>query len=122
MTEKLMTTLPADIQPSQVRTGMTVRIHQTIKETGTDGKEKERVQVFEGLVLIVKGTMTRKTMTVRKISNGIGVEKIFPLTLPSITRIELVKMVKVSRKNIGFVRHSKKRMREIKSVHLQPVV
>jgi large subunit ribosomal protein L19 len=122
MTEKLMTTLPVDIQPSQVRTGMTVKIHQKINETGADGKEKERVQVFEGLVLIVKGTMTRKTMTVRKISNGIGVEKIFPLTLPSITRVELVKMVKVSRKNIGFVRHSKKRMREIKSVHLQPVV
>lgn len=118
MTEKTTTTLPVDIKPEQIRTGMTVRIHQKINETGADGKEKERVQAFEGLVLTVKGTTTRKTMTVRKISNGVGVEKIFPLTLPSITRIELVKMVKVSRKNIGFVRDSKKRLREIKNVKL----
>ncbi len=112
------TTLPVDIKPEQIKTGMTVRIHQKIKEVDTAGKEKERVQAYEGLVIKVGGNGVSKTMTVRKISNMVGVEKIFPLTLPSITRIELVKMVHVRRNNISFVRDSKKRMKEMKTVKL----
>ncbi len=111
--------LPATILPSQVETGMTLRIHQKIKDVNAKGEEKERVQVFEGLVITVRGAGVSKTMTVRKISDGIGVERIFPLTLPSIMKIELVKMVKTRRKNIGFVRNSKKRLREIKNIKLQ---
>ncbi|MDO8584058.1 MAG: 50S ribosomal protein L19 [bacterium] len=104
--------LPADITPAQVKSGMTIRLHQKIKEIDPSGKEKERVQVFEGIVLKVGGETVSKTMTVRKISNGVGVEKIYPLILPSIARIELMKVAKVARKNIGFVRHSKKRLKE----------
>jgi large subunit ribosomal protein L19 len=115
MSEKTTLTLPADIKAEQVKTGMTIRIHQKIKELGADGKEKERVQAYEGLVLNVGGAGIAKTMTVRKISNSVGVEKIFPLALPSIQRIELVKMAKVARKSIKFVRHSKKRLREVKN-------
>ena len=111
--------LPAIITPAQVKTGMTIRVHQKIKETDQNGKEKERVQVYEGLVLKVGGNGVSKTMTVRKISSGVGVEKIFPLTLPSIVKLELVKMVKTRRKNINFVRHSKKTLREIKNIKLQ---
>lgn len=111
-------TLPAIITSSQVKTGMTVRIHQKIKEVNPDGAAKERVQVYEGLVTKVGGSGTSKTMTVRKLSNGVGVEKIYPLTLPAIQKIELMKMFRVRRNNIDFVRHSKKRMKEIKKVVL----
>jgi len=113
--------LPADIKPEQIKTGMTLRIHQKIKETDVNGKEKERIQVYEGLVMNIGGKGISKTMTVRKMSGGFGVEKIFPLTLPSITRIELVKMVKTRRKNISFIRHSKKRLHEVKDIKLKVV-
>ncbi len=111
-------TLPADIKPEQIKTGMTIRVHQKIKEVDPSGKEKERVQVYEGLVLKVGGVGVSKTMTVRKISNMVGVEKIFPLNLPSIMRVELVKTAKVRRKNISFVRDTKKRLKEVKTVKL----
>lgn len=111
-------TLPAVIEPSQVATGMTLRIHQKIKDISPNGEEKERVQVYEGLVTSVGGTAKTRTMTVRKVTGGIGVEKIFPIALPSIVKIELTKMVKARRKNIEFVRTSKKRMRDVKTVKL----
>lgn len=113
--------LPADITPQQIETGMTIRVHQKIKETDANGKEKERVQVYEGLVINLGGAGVSKTMTVRKISNMVGVEKIFPLMLPSITRVELVKKIRTSRKNISFVRHSKKRLKEVKDIKLKTV-
>jgi large subunit ribosomal protein L19 len=111
-------TLPAVIEPSQVVTGMTLRIHQKIKDVSPSGEEKERVQVYEGLVTSFGGTAKTRTMTVRKVTGGIGVEKIFPIALPSIVKIELTKMVKARRKNIEFVRTSKKRMRDVKVIKL----
>jgi len=111
--------LPADITPPQIKTGMTIRIHQKIKETDPSGKEKERIQMFEGLVIKVGGAGVSKTMTVRKIgANNIGVERIYPLTLPSIAKIELVKMAKVNRQVISYVRHSKKKMKEVQLTEL----
>lgn len=112
-------TLPVDIQPSQVETGMTIRVHQKIKDLTPSGEEKERVQVYEGLVINMGGASVAKTMTVRKIASGVGVEKIFPMNLPSIARIELVKKVKARKKSIEFVRKSTKRMKEIKEVKLK---
>lgn len=111
--------LPATIQPSQVETGMTIRIHQKIKDVTPKGEEKERVQIYEGLVIAVRGAGIAKTMTVRKISNTVGVEKIFPLTLPSIAKIEVVKKVRVRRNNINFVRKTKKRLHEVKTIKLR---
>ena len=111
--------LPAVITPSQIETGMTIRIHQKIKETGADGKEKERVQAYEGLVIKVGGNGVGKSMTVRKIASGVGVEKIFPINHPSIAKIELTKMIRARRKDISFVRDSKKRLREVKDIKLR---
>ncbi len=114
-------TLPAVIQPSQVRTGMTIRIHQKIKETAPNGEEKERVQVYEGIVMKMSGVKARQTMVVRKVSGGIGVERIFPVGLPSIQKVEVTKVARVRRKDISFIRDSKKRFRDVKNIKLSAV-
>lgn len=109
------------IVPEDIRTGMTIRIHQKIREKNPKGEEKERIQVYEGLVIQVKGSKQQKTMTVRKISNGVAVEKIFPIYLPAIAKIELVSQVKVNRNVLSFVRHTKKRLKEITPKLLHPI-
>jgi large subunit ribosomal protein L19 len=75
-----------------LKAGYTVRIHQKIKDVSADGKEKERIQIFEGQVLGTKGGKgINGTVTIRKISSGVGVERIFPIHSPSIEKIEVVK-------------------------------
>ncbi len=91
-----------------VRAGDTVRVHQKIKD-----KEKTRLQVFEGLVLGRKhGNEAGATFTVRKVVDGIGVEKIFPLYSPLIDKIEIVKRSKVRSAKLYYIRE--KVAREIK--------
>ena len=83
-----------------LKAGDTIRVHQKVKEG-----EKERVQVFEGLVLRTRGTGDLdKTFTVRKSSFGIGVEKIFPYCMPSITKIEVTKRGKTRRAKLYYLR------------------
>lgn len=85
---------------SHIRPGLTLKIHQKIKEGA-----KTRTQIFEGLVIALKhGRGVNSTMTVRKISNGIGVERIFPLHLPTIEKIEVVKASKVRRAKLYYLR------------------
>lgn len=83
-----------------VRVGHTVRVHQRIKEG-----EKERIQVYEGLIIKMNsGHGADKTITVRKLVEGIGVEKIFPLYSPVIEKIEIKKESKVRRAKLYFMR------------------
>lgn len=98
-----------------LKPGMIVRVHQKIKELNAKGEEKERVQIFEGTVLAVKhGNEPGATFTVRKISEGIGVEKIFPIHSPVVAKVELVRQVKVGRSKAYFLRDYKKKLKEIK--------
>ena len=79
--------------------GDTVRVYGKIKEGN-----RERVQVFEGVVLKKQGGSNRATFTVRKTSNGIGVEKTWPLHSPNVERVELVRKGKVRRAKLNYLR------------------
>lgn len=99
----------ADRKVLGIKAGDTVRVHQKI----TDDKGKSRLQVFEGVVLARKhGDEPGATFTVRKVVDGIGVEKIFPLYTPMIDKIEIVKRSKVRRAKLYYIRE--KVAREIK--------
>lgn len=101
---------------SDIKPGMTVRVYQKIKELNAKGEEKERVQYFEGVVIARKhGQEKGGTITVRKISDGVGVEKIYPLNLPSITKIEIKNENKVRRAKLYFLqKNSRKKLKEKK--------
>ena len=91
-----------------LRAGDTVRVHQKIQDKG-----KTRIQIFEGLVLARKhGDEPGATFTVRKMSGGIGVEKIYPLYSPMIDKLEIVKRAKVRRAKLYYIRE--KVAREVK--------
>ena len=112
-----MTTLPqkAEKKFSDVRPGATVRIHEKIKDITPKGEERERTQIFEGIVLARKGgSSPSATITVRKESQGISVEKIFPIHSPLVTNIDVVKQAKVRRAKLYFLRTQKKRFKERK--------
>ncbi len=82
-----------------IRTGDTVRVHVKVREG-----EKERVQVFEGLVIGQHRGGVRATFTVRKVTFGQGVERIFPLHSPMIEKVEVVRSARVRRAKLYFLR------------------
>jgi large subunit ribosomal protein L19 len=93
-----------------LKPGMTVRVHQKIKELNSKGEEKERIQYFEGMIIARKHNKEKGgTITVRKVSDGIGVEKIFPLNLPTITKIEVKKIAEVRRAKLYFLKKGYKK-------------
>ena len=82
-----------------IRPGETVRVHVKVVEG-----EKERTQIFEGIVIGMSGSGSRANFTVRKVSYGVGVERIFPLHSPRIDKIEVVARGKVRRAKLYFLR------------------
>ena len=85
-----------------MRTGDTVRVHVKVREG-----DKERIQVFEGMVIGQHRGAASATFTVRKVSFGQGVERIFPLHSPSIAKVDVVRSAKVRRAKLYFLRHLK---------------
>ena len=83
----------------EIKVGNTVRVHVRIKEGN-----KERIQVFEGIIIKVQGAGVNKTFTVRKISYGVGVEKTWPVHSPIIEKIEVVRRGKVRRAKLYYLR------------------
>ena len=83
----------------EFRAGDTVRVHVRVVEG-----DKERIQVFQGVVIARRGGGTRETFTVRKISSGIGVERIFPIHSPIVDKIEVVRQGKVRRAKLYYLR------------------
>jgi large subunit ribosomal protein L19 len=83
----------------EFRSGDTVRVHVRVVEG-----DKERIQAFQGVVIARKGGGTRETFTVRKISAGVGVERVFPLHSPAIDRIEVIRQGKVRRAKLYYLR------------------
>lgn len=102
-----------------IRAGDTVRIHQKIEDKG-----KTRIQIFEGLVLLRKhGTEPGATFTVRKVVDGIGVEKIFPLYSPLIDKIEIIRRSTVRRSKLYYIREKVAReiRRQMRRMHLMNI-
>jgi large subunit ribosomal protein L19 len=95
------------------RAGATVRVHVRIKEG-----QKERIQVFEGVVIAYKANGLRSTMTVRKVSYGVGVERIFPLYSPTLEKVEWMRRGKVRRAKLYYLRDlrgKKARLSEVRN-------
>jgi large subunit ribosomal protein L19 len=120
MTETKPVVAATEEQPTKttrgdLKPGMTVRIYQRIKELNPKGEEKERVQYFDGLVIACKhGREAGGTVTIRKVSNGVGVEKIFPINLPTIDKVEIKKQAIVHRAKLTFLKKGyKKRLKDI---------
>lgn len=86
-------------EPPVVAVGDTVRVHLKVKEGN-----RERIQVFEGTVIAKKHGGIEETVTVRRVSYGVGVEKVFPVHAPSIEKIELVRHGKVRRAKLYYLR------------------
>jgi len=92
--------------PGSFKIGDTVKVHFRIIE-GTDaktGQAKERIQVYEGLVIAMKNAQIGRTFTVRKNSYGVGVERIFPLHSPRVAKVEVVRQGKVRRAKLYYIR------------------
>ncbi len=93
----------------EFRPGDTVRVHYRI----VDG-EKERIQVFEGAVIGISGAANRRTFTVRKVSSGIGVERVFPIHSPKIAKVELKRSGRVRRAKLYYLRDRQGKAAKIK--------
>ncbi|MGD0964351.1 MAG: 50S ribosomal protein L19 [Candidatus Acidiferrales bacterium] len=110
----------AKVQESQLRKdhpafrpGDTIRVNVRLKEGESD---KERIQAFEGVVMSRRGELLGQSFTVRRVSFGIGVERIFPTHSPMISSIELVRQGSVRRAKLGYLRGRKGKAARIKRV------
>ena len=98
-------------EPPVVHPGDTVKVHMRIVEG-----EKERIQVIEGVVIRIKGGGARETITVRKISFGVGVERIFPIHSPRVEKVEIVKRSKVRRAKLYYLRDLRGKAARLKEI------
>ncbi len=93
------------------RVGDTVRVHNLIKEGN-----RERIQMFEGICIKQQGTGSRATFTVRKNSNGVGVEKTWPMHSPFVSKVEVVRYGKVRRAKLFYLRERSGKRAKVKEI------
>lgn len=98
---------------AKFKTGDTVEVHYRIKELNT-----ERIQLFEGVVIAIDGIRGSKTFTVRKVMQGIGVERIFPFGSPNIAKIKVKRIGKTRRSKLYYLRKKKGRKARIREVFI----
>lgn len=98
-----------NVELPDFNTGDTIKVHYTIREF-----EKPRIQVFQGIVIQKKGSGINKTFTVRKISHGVAVERIFPLFSPLIQQIEVVRYGRVRRSKLFYLRKLRSKSTKVK--------
>lgn len=103
--DQLKTDLP------EIKTGMTVRVDVRIKEG-----DKSRIQAFEGVVIKVQGSGIGETFTVRKLSSGVGVERTFPMHSPVIDKVTVLRVGKVRRSKLYYLRSRSGKSARIKEV------
>ena len=107
-----------------LRPGDTVRVHVRLKESEGE-KEKERIQPYEGVVIAQRGRNASRSVTIRRVSFGVGVERIFPINSPSIQSIEVVRSGKVRRAKLYYLRGRKgkaARIQRADRVEATPVI
>ena len=95
----------------EFRVGDTVKVSNRIKEGN-----RERTQIFEGTVIKIQGTGARKTFTVRKLSNGVGVEKTFPIHSPNVEGVAVVRQGKVRRAKLYYLRERTGKSARVKAL------
>lgn len=103
-------------QQFNFKVGDKVKVHVKVVEGDT-----ERIQVFEGIIIAIRGSGVSKTFTVRKVSYGVGVERIFPVNSPRI-KVELVKSNKVRRAKLTYLRNLKGKMARLKELGVESEV
>ena len=96
---------------SDFNVGDTVKVYGKIKEGN-----RERIQIFEGTVLKIQGGSSRATFTVRKVSNGVGVEKTWPLHSPNVEKVEVVRRGKVRRAKLNYLRSRVGKKAKVKEI------
>lgn len=101
----------AEIRVTEVRPGMTIRVHERVKDLNPKGEERERIQIFQGVVIGLRGVGLSKTMTIRREHKGYGVEKIYPLKSPTVSKIEVVKIARTRRAKLTFLQNQRRRFK-----------
>ncbi len=96
---KLISDPSLKAEAPEVNIGSTVRVHVKIREG-----ERERIQVFEGTIIAKKGSGISSTFTVRRVSYGVGVERVFPVHSPNVAKVEVVRNGKVRRSKLYYLR------------------
>lgn len=94
-----------------IRIGETVKVHVKIREG-----ERERIQIFEGTVIARKGSGVSETFTVRRVSHGVGVERVFPVHSPNIAKVETIRRGKVRRGKLYYLRDRVGKRAKVKEI------
>ncbi len=120
-TETAAAPIVAPITIPEIKPGMVVRVHEKIEDTNAKGEKRNRVQIFEGLVMGIRGAGASRNFRVRKVTDGFGVEKIYPISSPNVTKVEVLKQMRVRRAKLSFVKDFGRRLKEVVTRKAKPV-